>query len=78
MVTAAISQAAAFGEGAIMFLSWKEKAAIALIVVAGGLLLSYFSTRPHNVSTLPGVEGTWDCPPNATTSSTVCIKRIQP
>jgi hypothetical protein len=61
-----------------MFLSWKEKAAIALIVIAGGLLLSYFSTQPHLVSTLPGVEGTWDCPPNATTSSTVCIKRVQP
>lgn len=60
-----------------MFLSWKEKAAIALIVIAGGLFL-YFSTGPHLVSTLPGVEGDWDCPPNATASSSVCIKRIQP
>jgi hypothetical protein len=60
-----------------MLLSWKEKAAIALIVIviAGGLFL-YFSTRPHLVSTLPGIEGDWDCPPNATPSSTVCIKRI--
>ena len=60
-----------------MLLSWKEKTVIALIVIVGGLFLSYFS-NPHLVSTLPGIEGDWDCPPNATTSSTVCIKRAQP
>jgi hypothetical protein len=43
--------------GAMMFLSWKENTAIALIVIVCALLTSYFSTRPHLVSTLPGVEG---------------------
>ena len=58
-----------------MFLSWKEKVSIALIVIVCSTLISYFSSRPH-VSTLPGVEGTWECPPNANAASTVCIKRI--
>jgi hypothetical protein len=58
-------------------MSKKDKILIAIATVIFGIFFAWSWSKPPS-HTLIGVEGTWDCPPNATPAATVCVKRVQP
>jgi hypothetical protein len=52
----------------------------ATVVVICGLFIMWTAAGrpPYGPFNNMGFDGTWDCPPNATASSTVCIKKLPP